>query len=146
MTSNVVSQLSSKVAMTSRFLDRRPILFIKVRFFFFHLVSSLPSKILHCLRCITLAATQTPGASLLLLCPRQTPCAQDPPLLRCSTHLAPRTLTEAHNVFRGTRENVGRQGQREAASGHGSQRRAGGKAGGHRSAGDGKGGAHRRAD
>jgi hypothetical protein len=35
-------------------------------------------------------------APLLLLCPRQTPCAQHPPLLRCSTRPAPRTLTEAH--------------------------------------------------
>ncbi len=32
----------------------------------------------------------------MLLCPRQTPCAQYPPLLRCSTRPAPRTLTEAH--------------------------------------------------
>jgi hypothetical protein len=33
---------------------------------------------------------------LLLLCPHQTPCAQHPPLLRCSTRPAPRTLTGAH--------------------------------------------------
>ena len=44
---------------------------------------------------------------VLLLCPRQTPCAQHPPLLRCSTRPASRTLTEAHtsmrsSVFRGT--------------------------------------------
>ena len=41
-----------------------------------------------------------PGASLLLLCTRQTPCAQPPPLLRCSTRPAPRTLTEAHTTRR----------------------------------------------
>jgi hypothetical protein len=33
---------------------------------------------------------------LLLLCPRQTLCAQHPPLLCCSTRPAPGTLTEAH--------------------------------------------------
>jgi hypothetical protein len=42
--------------------------------------------------------------------------------------------------------NVGRQGQREAVSGHGIRRRTGGRAGGHRPAVGGKGGGHRRAD
>jgi hypothetical protein len=49
---------------------------------------------------IPLAPSQTPGASLLLLCPRKTSCAQPPPLLRCSTRPAPRTLTEAHTSRR----------------------------------------------
>ena len=50
----------------------------------------------HALPSILPAASQTLGASLLLLCPRQTPCAQPPPLLRCSTRPAPRTLTKAY--------------------------------------------------
>ena len=37
---------------------------------------------------------------LSLLCPRQTPCDQHPPLLRCSTRLVPRTLSEAHTSTR----------------------------------------------
>ena len=41
---------------------------------------------------------------LLLLCPRQTPCAQHQPLLRCSTRPSPRTLTEAHTSRRGLQE------------------------------------------
>ncbi len=49
---------------------------------------------------IPLAPSQTPGASLLLLCPRQTTCAQPPPLLRCSTRPAPRTLMETHTSRR----------------------------------------------
>ena len=49
-----------------------------------------------CSALYSLAPSQTPGASLLLLCPRQTPCAQPPLLLRCSPRPAPRTLTEAH--------------------------------------------------
>ena len=70
-----------------------------------------------------------------------------------------RTLTEAHtsrrsSVFRGTPENVGRQGQRQAASGHGSRRRAAAAAGAspHAQGGnaplfdDGKAGGQRRAD
>ncbi len=40
---------------------------------------------------------------LLLPCPRQTPCAQHPPLLRCSTRPAPRTLTEARTSKRSSR-------------------------------------------
>ena len=58
---------------------------------------------------------------MLLLCPRQTPCVQQhPPLLSSSTRQAPRTLTEAHtsrfsSVFRGTPENVGRQGLQQAS-------------------------------
>jgi hypothetical protein len=60
----------------------------------------------------------------LLLCPRQTPCAQHPSLLRGSTRPVPRTLTEAHTsrrrvALRRTPQNVERQGQREAVSGHG---------------------------
>ncbi len=80
---------------------------------------------------------QTPGADTsaksptllshtprLLLCPRQTPCAQHPSLLRGSTRPVPRTLTEAHTsrrrvALRRTPQNVERQGQREAVSGHG---------------------------
>jgi hypothetical protein len=57
-------------------------------------------------------------ASLLLLCPRTPPCAWPPPLLRCSTRPAPRSLTEAHTsrrTFRGTPENVGRQGLRQSS-------------------------------
>ncbi len=53
-----------------------------------------------CPTSVPLADSPTPGASLLLLCPRQTPCAQPPPLLRCSTRPAPRTLTEAHTSRR----------------------------------------------
>ena len=66
--------------------------------------------------------SQTPPTSapplsltpLLLLCPRQTPCAQHPPLLRGSTRPAPRTLTEAHTSS-GLQppQNVGRQGLRQ---------------------------------
>ncbi len=37
---------------------------------------------------------------LLVPCPRQTPCAQHPPLLRGSTRPAPRTLTEARTSRR----------------------------------------------
>jgi hypothetical protein len=57
---------------------------------------------------------------LLLLCPRQTPCAQHPLLLRCSTRPAPRTLTEGNTsrrrvALRGTPQNVGRQGLRQVS-------------------------------
>ena len=55
-------------------------------------VDALPS--------IPLAHSQTPDASLLLCCPRQTPCVHTPPLLRCSTRPAPRTLTETHTSRR----------------------------------------------
>jgi hypothetical protein len=64
--------------------------------------------------------------SLVLLCSRQTPCAQHPPLLRGSTRPAPRAHSQKPIragvvAFRGApeTENVGRQGQREAvSSGH----------------------------
>jgi hypothetical protein len=61
----------------------------------------------------------------LLLCPRQSPSTQHPPLLSNSTHPVPRTLTEGHTsrrscVLQDTPENVGRQ---KAALGH-NQRRA----------------------
>ncbi len=62
---------------------------------------------------------------MLLLCPRQSPSAQHPPLLSSSTHPVPRTLTEGHTsrcicVLQDTPENVGRQ---KADLGH-NQRRA----------------------
>jgi hypothetical protein len=75
---------------------------------------------------------------LLLHCPRQTSCEQHPSLLRCSTCPAaipaPRTLSKDHSsrrssVFRGTPQNVGWQGQREAASRYRSRRRAAAAAG-----------------
>jgi hypothetical protein len=78
------------------------------------------------LPCISLTASQTPGASLFLLCPLQTPCAQPPPLVRCSPRPAPKTLTEAHSSrrrqpFRGTPENVGKACGKQAAQHTGNQ-------------------------
>ncbi len=82
-----------------------------------------------------------------------------PPLLRCSTRPAPKTLSESHtsrrsSVFRDKPENVGRQSQQQAAQGHRSRRRTDAAAGDLplTQGGDaplvdgGKGGGHRRAD
>ena len=67
--------------------------------------------------------------SLFLLCPRQTPYAQRPPLLRCSTRPAPRTLTKAR---------TSRRSSDAGSSTHTQVGNApvfdGGKAGGHRRA------------
>ncbi len=49
---------------------------------------------------IPVALSHPPGASLLLLCLRQTPCAQPPQLVRCSTRPAPRTLTDSPYKWR----------------------------------------------
>jgi hypothetical protein len=56
-------------------------------------------------------------------------CAQTPELLLYSPCPAARTLTEDHTsrcrvALRGTLQNVGRQGRRQAVPGHGSRRRA----------------------
>jgi hypothetical protein len=90
----------SRICCVARFAVHAATFFDSTFFFFPFFLGSLPFP-------RPLAQTPPPKTPpplsltpLLLLCPWQTPCAQHPPLLRCSTRPAPRTLTEAHTSRR----------------------------------------------